>query len=122
MKLVAALLASAALASSTPTLAAAQQQDTIDPTLPTQLPRTAIPHHYAITVTPHAERLTFDGDVAIDLEVIKPTRELVLNAADLKLASATLRAGGGAALAAKISLEPKAETATRPTAHSQRRR
>ena len=112
MKLVAALLASAALASSTPALAAAQQQDTIDPTLPTQLPRTAIPHHYAITVTPHAERLTFDGDVAIDLEVIKPTRELVLNAADLKLASATLRAGGGAALAAKISLERKAETAT----------
>ena len=110
--MVAALLASAALASSTPALAAAQQQDTIDPTLPTQLPRTAIPHHYAITVTPHAERLTFDGDVAIDLEVIKPTRELVLNAADLKLASATLRAGGGAALAAKISLERKAETAT----------
>ena len=29
--------------------------------LPTQLPRTAVPHHYAITVTPHAERLTFDG-------------------------------------------------------------
>ena len=45
------------------------------PTLPTQLPRTAIPSHYAIEVTPHADQLTFDGKVAIDLKVIKPTRD-----------------------------------------------
>jgi aminopeptidase N len=112
MKFLAALLASAALASSVPA-SAAVQVDTIDATLPTQLPRTAIPHHYSITVTPHAERLTFDGDVAIDLEVVKPTRELVLNAADMKLASATLRtAAGGAPLPAKIGLNAAAETAT----------
>ena len=54
---------------------APRQADTVDASLPTQLPRTAIPHHYALTVTPHAERLTFDGDVAIDLDVIKPTRD-----------------------------------------------
>ena len=59
MKLVVAFLASVALA----VPAAAQvPADTVDPTVPTQLPRTAVPHHYAITVTPHAERLTFDGD------------------------------------------------------------
>ena len=114
MKFVAILLASAALASSIPASAAAQQHaDTIDLSLPTQLPRTAVPHHYALTVTPHAEQLTFDGEVAIDLDVIKPTRELVLNAAELKLASATLRSTkGGAVLAARISLDTKAETAT----------
>ena len=61
------------------------------PHLPTQLPRTAVPHHYAITLTPHAERLTFDGSVGIDLNITKPTKSLVLNAADLKIASATLR-------------------------------
>jgi aminopeptidase N len=93
--------------------AVVQRTDTVDASLPTQLPRTAIPHHYAITVTPHAEQLGFDGEVAIDLDVIKPTRQLVLNAADMKLASATLRtARGGAALPAKISLDPKTETAT----------
>jgi aminopeptidase N len=114
MKSVAALLASAALAFAAPCAAeAVQQADTVDTSLPTQLPRTAVPHHYAITVTPHAERLSFDGEVGIDLEVVAATRELVLNAADLKLGSATLRpARGGAASSAKITLDPKAQTAT----------
>ena len=113
MKLSAAVLVSSVLGWSIPSAIGAQQHaDTVDPTLPTQLPRTAIPHHYAITVTPHAGRLTFDGRVNIDLDVIKPTQELVLNAAELKLASATLRpAKGGAAMPARISLDPKAETA-----------
>jgi aminopeptidase N len=112
----AALLASAALACLIPDSAAAQpavRADTIDPRLPTQLSRTAIPHHYAITVTPHAERLTFDGTTAIDLEVIKPTRELVLNAADLRFASATLRpAKGGSAVTGQASINADAQTAT----------
>jgi aminopeptidase N len=86
--------------------------DTVDPTLPTQLPRTAIPNHYAIEVTPHAESLTFDAKVAIDLAVIKPTRELVLNAADLKIASARLSEGQGSLLAAKVSLDADAQTAS----------
>jgi aminopeptidase N len=114
MKSVVALLASAALAFGTPASAQAPAQaDTVDPTLPTQLPRTAIPHHYAIIVTPHAERLRFDGTVAIDLDVIKPTRELVLNAADLNIASATLRpASGGTPLPARVTLDAAAQTAT----------
>ena len=114
MKSVASFFASAALALAAPCIAQpVRQPDTIDRSLPTQLPRTAVPHHYAVTVTPHAERLAFDGDVGIDLEVVAATRELVLNAADLKLASAILRpAKGGAALPAKISLDPKAQTAT----------
>jgi len=114
MKSVAALLASAALAFAAPVHAApAQRVDTVDSTLPTQLPRTAIPHHYAISVTPHADRLTFDGEVGIDLDVTKPTQAIVLNAAELNLASATLQpARGGPAVSAQISLDPEAETAT----------
>jgi aminopeptidase N len=114
MKFVSTVLVSAALAFSTPSAIGAQQHaDTIDPTLPTQLPRTAIPHHYAITVTPHAGRMIFDGNVGIDLDVIKPTQSLVLNAAELKLTSAILKsAKGGAAMAGRISIDPKAETAT----------
>ena len=91
----------------------APQADTVDASLPTQLPRTAVPHHYALTVTPHADRLTFDGDVAIDLEVVKPTRTLVLNAADLKFASATLRpAQGGAPLDGGVTVDAASQTAT----------
>src|SRR3954451_8267660 len=104
MKL-AVLLASAAIGIAAP--AAAQtpaQADTVDPTLPTQLPRTAIPHHYALTVTPHAQRLTFEGHVAIDLDVVVATPKLTFNAADLTFSSATLRkAGGGTALPGRVT-------------------
>ncbi len=116
MKLSALFLASAALALVAPASLAAQPQaphDTVDPTLPTQLPRTAIPHHYAITVTPNAEKLTFDATVGIDLEVIKPTNQLTLNAAEMTISSARLTSTkGGAALPGQVSLDPKAETAT----------
>ena len=110
MKLFAVFLASVAMAIP---VAAQVQADTVDASIPTQLPRTAIPHHYAITLTPHAQRLTFDGTVAIDLAVTKPTNELVLNAADLTLASATIRsAQGGPKLPAKISLDSNSQSAT----------
>ncbi|HEX8842464.1 MAG TPA: M1 family metallopeptidase [Sphingomicrobium sp.] len=116
MKIAVAFLASAALGCLVPAALAAQpasQADTVDPTLPTQLPRTAVPHHYAIVFTPHAERLTFDGRVTIDLDIIKPTRELVLNAADLKFTSATLRpAKGGAALTGTAAINDNAQTAS----------
>jgi len=116
MKFVVELLASAALTLIAPAASAAPTTgpaDTVDPTVPTQLPRTAVPHHYAITVTPRAERLTFDGSVAIDLHVIKATRAIVLNAADLKIASATLRpAKGGTALSGRVSMDGEAQTAT----------
>jgi len=114
--MVRALLLSTALAcAATAASVTAQPQrvDTVDPGIPTQLPRTAIPHHYALSVTPHADKLAFDAAVAIDLEVIKPTAELVLNAADLQLSSASLTpAAGGAAIAARISIDADAQTAT----------
>jgi len=114
VKLFVALLLASAVSIAPPLAAQPRAQaDTVDPSVPTQLPRTAIPHHYAVTVIPHASKLTFDGRVAIDLEVIKATRQLVLNAADLKFASATLRpAKGGAALVGRVSVDAAAQTAT----------
>ena len=68
MKRALVLLASAAVVLAAPSagFAAPQQADTVDPSIPTQLPRTAIPHHYALTVTPHADKLTFDATVERD--------------------------------------------------------
>ena len=86
------------------------QSDTVDASVPTQLPRTAVPHHYAIAITPHAERLAFDGTVAIDLEIVKPTSVLVLNAADLRFSKATLTAPGKPPIDARISLDAGAQT------------
>jgi aminopeptidase N len=116
MKSFALLLASAAVLAATPTALNAQnapQADTIDVSLPTQLPRAAVPHHYALIVTPHADRLTFDGDVAIDFEVVKPTSTLVLNAVDMKFASATLTpAQGGSPLNGGVKVDDASQTAT----------
>jgi aminopeptidase N len=106
-----ALLASAAAVCAVPVAAAPAQRDTVDLNVPTQLPRTAIPHHYAISVTPHEDALTFDGTVAIDVEVTKPTTNLVLNAANLTFGKVTL-SGRGAPLTATVSTDDKAQTAT----------
>ncbi|MDQ3245918.1 MAG: M1 family metallopeptidase [Pseudomonadota bacterium] len=113
------LLASAALVGGTSFAALAQTatslesgRDTVDPAVPTQLPRTAIPSRYTIAVTPNAERLTFEASAAIDLRIVQATDRLVLNAADLNIASASLTAAGGGALPAQVSTDAQAQTAT----------
>ena len=78
----------------------------------TQLPRTVVPSHYAIEVTPHADRLTFDGKVKIDLEVLAPTDRIVLQALGMTFANSTLAAAGGMPMPARVSLDEAAQTAT----------
>jgi len=116
LKSVALLLASAGMLIAVPSAAPAQnaaQVDTVDTSLPTQLPRTAVPHHYALTVTPHAEKLSFDATVAIDLEIVKPTQTLVLNAVDMTFSSATIAPGAGTApLTGQAVANNAAETVT----------
>jgi aminopeptidase N len=74
----------------------------------TQLPRTAKPLHYAIKVTPNAEKMNFAATATIDIQVLKATNSLTLNAADLAISSAKLRSGA----VAKISINAAAQTAT----------
>jgi aminopeptidase N len=97
------LLLSAASVVASPVLAAPARQVT------SELPRTARPLHYAIRVTPDAARLSFTGSVRIDVEVLKSTRSLTVNAAELVFNSVKLAGSGEAA---KVSLDPKAQTAT----------
>lgn len=48
-----------------------------------RLPEGVAPTRYEITVTPDAQNLTLAGQVAIDIDVAQPTREIVLNALEL---------------------------------------
>jgi aminopeptidase N len=108
------LLASAAAVTAVTTASAAPAPipaDTVDLSLPTQLPRTAVPRHYALTVTPHADRMTFDGQVVIELNVTQATDKLVLNAANLTLSRASLSGRGGAATAT-VTTDEATQTAT----------
>jgi aminopeptidase N len=49
------------------------------------LPESVVPIRYQLTVTPDAPSLTLSGEVRIDLEVVEPTREIVLNALELAI-------------------------------------
>jgi aminopeptidase N len=81
--------------------------------VPTQLPADVRPVQYAISVTPDAEKLRFDGSVAIDVDVLAPTDLIVLNAADLDMKSATLTgADGNARRASRMSVDSDAQKAT----------
>ena len=60
----------------------------------TQLPRSASPSHYAISLRPDAAQARFNASVTITLDVLQPTRVLTLNAAGLSFASATVSSTG----------------------------
>lgn len=97
--------ASVLAAAPAPTSAAASS-------ITTQLPHTAKPTHYAVEITPHADKMTFDGKVAIDVSVLQATDRIVLQAANLSLARGTLTQKGGKPQAAKVSTDAEAQTAT----------
>lgn len=78
----------------------------------TQLPRTAKPTHYAVEITPHADKMTFDGKVAINISVLQPTDRIVLQAANLSFARGTLMQKGGKPQTATVSTDAEAQTAT----------
>lgn len=81
--------------------------------VPTQLPRTVRPTHYAISVVPDAANLRFTGSVQIDIDVLQPTDTITLNAAELDFASVTLSGAAGApAPATAITTDADKQTAT----------
>src|SRR5580658_7627547 len=63
------------------------------------LPTTVIPTHYDLALSPDAQALSFTGVVGIAIAVQRPTSDVVLNAKDLTLDTATLDAAAGAAVA-----------------------
>ncbi|MEP6821786.1 MAG: M1 family metallopeptidase [Chthoniobacterales bacterium] len=77
---------------------------------PGKLPKQVIPQEYAVRITPDFRNFTFIGSETIKLEVHKPVRELVLNALELEIASASL--DDKAIPKSAIKLDPKEETLT----------
>src|SRR3954469_11689696 len=82
--------------------------------IPTQLPANVRPLQYALWITPDAANLVFSASALIDIEVKAPTREIVLNAADLAFRKVSLAplAGGEAVAASDVSTDAAAQTAT----------
>jgi aminopeptidase N len=76
---------------------------------PGKLPKTVIPVHYAIELTPDLQKLTLAGTESVDIEVREPTAKVTLNAVNMALASAGV---DDDAQRAEVSLDAATETAT----------
>jgi len=80
----------------------------------TQLPRTARPIHYDVSITPNAAASTFAAKVNITVDLLQPTASITLNATDLAFQSALLSTArsNAAPSAAKVSVNSSEQTAT----------
>ncbi|MCH8832088.1 MAG: M1 family peptidase, partial [Chloroflexi bacterium] len=76
------------------------------------LPTTVRPKKYRLRLQPDFGNFTFQGEETVDVEVVESTAEIVLNAADLKIASAVLHRDGGSSTATNIALDSSRQTAT----------
>jgi puromycin-sensitive aminopeptidase len=74
-----------------------------------RLPRHAIPTRYDLRLTPDLTAAAFTGDETITVTVSRPTKEIILNAAELDVTSATIDNGKGVTYRAAIALDEPAE-------------
>jgi aminopeptidase N len=57
---------------------------------PGKLPKEVVPTEYSIRIVPKIDKLAFSGTETVKLEVHRPVRELVLNALEIEIASASI--------------------------------
>ena len=83
---------------------------------PGQLPKTVVPRHYTLRIQPDLTARTTTGTATIELEVLQPVSELVLNANELAIDSAGLLDDPAAPRALTPRLDPAKQTLTFPVA------
>ncbi len=76
------------------------------------LPRTIRPSKYRLTLQPDIDDFTFQGSQIVDIEILEPTRQIVLNAIDLEIVATRLRRGETTTVSRSVSLDDAAQTAT----------
>jgi aminopeptidase N len=77
-----------------------------------RLPKTVLPEHYALALTPDLKAATFAGDETIDVTLLAPSKTITLNVAEIAFKSVTATAGSGPAETATVSLDPDKEQGT----------
>ncbi len=76
------------------------------------LPSNVKPSKYRLTLHPDLETFTFQGEQAVDIEIVEPTARIILNAAELEIDGVTLHRNGSSIAAHSIALDADRETAT----------
>jgi aminopeptidase N len=77
---------------------------------PGKLPKQAVPQEYAIRIAPDLKALTFAGSETVKLDVREPVHELILNALELQIISASI--DDKPLPKSAIKLDPKQEILT----------
>src|SRR3982750_4089835 len=80
---------------------------------PGKLPKNVVPQEYAIRITPNVETRTFTGTETIKLSARESVKQLVLNAAEIKITKASV--DGKAIPASAVKLDEKEQTLTLST-------
>jgi aminopeptidase N len=83
---------------------------------PGQLPKTVVPRHYTLRIQPDLAARTTAGTATIELEVLQPVQELVLNAHELAIDSVTLDDDPAAPRPLAPRLDPAKQTLSLPVA------
>jgi puromycin-sensitive aminopeptidase len=79
---------------------------------PHRLSDEVLPRAYRLILEPDLEAAIFAGSVEIDLEVTVPTTEIVMNALDLEISSATLTMADGTSSSCGVALDAETERVT----------
>ena len=77
-----------------------------------RLPKTVLPEHYTLALTPDLKAATFAGDETIDVTLTEASKTITLNAIEITFKSVTETTGAGAPVAAVVSLDPDKQQAT----------
>ena len=76
-----------------------------------RLPELAVPDNYKLTFAPDFTKNNFTGDEIIQVRVLKPTSEIVLNAAEIDFEAVTITSGS-ATQKAQVTVDKEKEIAT----------
>ncbi|MHB8465574.1 MAG: M1 family metallopeptidase [Acidimicrobiales bacterium] len=79
---------------------------------PYRLPRTIVPSRYRLELSPDLDARRFEGTAVIDVTVVDAVAELVLNAAELEIHSASIVDAADVAQHATVTLDAELERAT----------
>ncbi len=76
------------------------------------LPENVKPARYDLTLTPDLVGFTFSGSESIDIAILEPTSEIVLNCAEIDIQSSSLSMGGETQIPTETVFDENAETVT----------
>jgi aminopeptidase N len=75
------------------TFGANAQEKFVFENAPGKLPKTVVPRHYVIHLEPNLERMSTEGAEGVEIEVLKPSSQIVLNAVETEIWNASLAHG-----------------------------